>query len=105
MSFELVFAAATDDLMIFSDARPGVTQSAANRVDSEFQRRGAVRNSRKDIDDEVSATCVGVQLEEGTHLGVPHRDALQWCFFALCAGKSLCVPQASASNLGSATVV
>lgn len=76
MSFELVFAAATDDLMIFSDARPGVTQSAANRVDSEFQRRGAVRNSRKDIDDEVSATCVGVQLEEGTHLGVPPQRCI-----------------------------
>ena len=48
MSFELVFAAATDDLMIFSDAGPGHTLSAAQQVDAEFQGRGALRNAGND---------------------------------------------------------
>ena len=76
MSFELSFAAATDDLMIFSDAGPGHTLAAARRVDAELQQRGAKRNFSKDIDDELSATCVGVQLENGTHWGVPPQRCL-----------------------------
>ena len=30
-----------------------------------------MRNKAKDVNDELSATCVGVSLENGTHIGVP----------------------------------
>ena len=76
LSFEQVFAAATDDLMIFSDAGAGHTLTAARLVDDEFNRRQALRNTSKDVDDELFATCVGVQLEDGVHLGVPPSRCL-----------------------------
>ncbi|CAE7271224.1 UVR8 [Symbiodinium sp. CCMP2592] len=82
-TFDLVFAAATDDLMLFSDAGPGGTAAAALKVDQEFTRRGAVRNSAKDVNDELNATCVGIQLEEGTHLGVPPPRVLAMVLTAL----------------------
>ena len=90
-TFELVFAAATDDLMIFSDAGQGHTMAAAEKVDAEFQRRGAVRNAAKDVTDECFATCVGVQLEEGTHWGVPPQRCIAMMvslLFVLSRGKA-----------------
>ena len=45
--------------------------SGFSGVDAEFDARGAVRNKSKDVNDELSATCVGVTLEDGTHLAVP----------------------------------
>lgn len=76
MSFELAFAAATDDVMIFSDAGEGGTLQAARNLDAEMQKRGIIRNTAKDVNDELVATCVGVALEQGTHLGVPSARCL-----------------------------
>ena len=52
LSSDVVFAAATDDV-------------------GEMIRRGVLRNPAKDVNDELSAICVGVALENGTHLGIP----------------------------------
>ena len=51
LSFSLVFAAATDDVMIFSDEGEGHTLKAARQLDAELSRRGAIRNTAKDVDD------------------------------------------------------
>lgn len=67
----LTFAAATDDVMIFSNSGPGVTAQAAARLDAVIAQQGAVKNCAKDINDELNATCVGVDLEEGLRWGVP----------------------------------
>ncbi|CAE7948685.1 Lgi2 [Symbiodinium sp. KB8] len=70
-SCDVVFAAATDDVMIFSASGAGHSLKAAKQLDGVFEQRGIVRNSCKDVDDSLSAACVGVVLEDGTHLAVP----------------------------------
>ncbi|CAE7038342.1 PDE9A [Symbiodinium natans] len=70
-SFDLVAAAATDDVMIFSTAGAGVTSQAAARLDDAFTSRGAVRNAKKDVNDALCATCVGVDLVDGFFLDIP----------------------------------
>lgn len=62
--------------MIFSDAGEGGTLQAARNLDVEMQKRGIIRNTAKDVNDELVATCVGVALEQGTHLGVPSARCL-----------------------------
>ena len=71
LSFDVAFAAATDDVMIFSTAGEGRTLTAANDFDIAMASRGAARNTAKDVNDALNATCVGVNLEEGFFLGVP----------------------------------
>ena len=70
-AFDLVAAVATDDVMIFSNAGPGATSKAARDFDESMQARGAVRNSAKDVNDELCGTCVGVDLDNGRFLDVP----------------------------------
>ena len=70
-SFALVAAVATDDVMLFSNASPGTTTAAAQALDNEFEARGVVRNTAKDVDDALSATVVGVNLVDGKYLDVP----------------------------------
>ena len=70
-AFELVAAVATDDVMIFSNAGPGATSKAARNFDASMEARGAVRNSAKDVNDELCGTCVGVDLDNGCFLDVP----------------------------------
>ncbi|CAE7362247.1 PDE9A [Symbiodinium pilosum] len=70
-SFELVAAVATDDVMFFSDAGPGATSTAARAFDAAMDARRAVRNPKKDEDDELCGTCVGVDLVDGYFLDVP----------------------------------
>ncbi|CAE7309869.1 unnamed protein product, partial [Symbiodinium sp. KB8] len=70
-SFDLATAVATDDVMLFSNAGPGITLAAAQALDCEFEERGLVRNAAKDVNDELSATCVGVNLVDGKYLDVP----------------------------------
>ena len=70
-SFELVAAVATDDVMIFSDAGPGTTCEAARAFDAAMDARCAVRNLKKDVDDALCGTCVGVDLVDGYFLDAP----------------------------------
>ena len=70
-SFKLVGAVATDDVMFFSNAGPGVTSQAARAFDEVMQARGAVRNVKKDVNDQLCGTCVGVDLVNGVSLDVP----------------------------------
>ena len=78
-SFDEAFALATDDAMFFSNAGVGKTRVMAKNFDLAFSGRGGLKNHNKDIDDQLNATCVGVQLENGTHLGVPPSR----CMFAV----------------------
>ena len=61
----LVFAVATDDLMIFSDGPVGTTTAAARKVESTMGKHGIIKAPEKDVNDVVSATCVGVDLLDG----------------------------------------
>ena len=70
-SFELVAAVATDDVMFFSNAGEGVTRAAAGAFDAAMDACGAVRNAKKDVDDQLSGTCVGVDFIHGCFLDVP----------------------------------
>ena len=67
----VVFAVATDDLMVFSDAGPGATSRAVSSVEDVMKAHGIVKAPEKDIDDVLSATCVGVDLVEGTKWWTP----------------------------------
>ncbi len=64
-SLELAFAVATDDAMLFSDAGPGATLEPTQRLVRALEDHGAVLNPKKDIDDELNTTCVGIDLVEG----------------------------------------
>ena len=66
---DLVFAAATDDVMIFSGGPAGSTLRAAKRLDQALSKAAVLRNKEKDVNDQLSATCVGVDLEDGVQLG------------------------------------
>ena len=57
--------------MIFSNAGLGVSAAAASRLDQVMLEAGVLKNSAKDVNDELNATCVGVSFEEGHRLGVP----------------------------------
>ena len=64
-SLDLCFAVATDDLMIFSDAGPGHTSTAALAVEESMMAHGIIKNPDKDINDVLTATCFGVGLIDG----------------------------------------
>ena len=70
-SFELVAAVATDDVMLFSNTGVGGTAAAAQAFDAAMEARRAVRNQKKDVNDELCGTCVGVDLVDGYFLDVP----------------------------------
>lgn len=70
-SLKTVFAVATDDLMIFSDAGPELTVRAAEQVESAMVRNGIATNPDKDVDDALNTTCVGVNLVEGKQWRAP----------------------------------
>lgn len=67
----LVFAAATDDAMFFSNQGRGSTTLWAHAFDKAMLKAGALKHYGKDVNDELNATCVGVCLEEGMFLGIP----------------------------------
>ena len=66
-SWELGFALATDDLLLFSDRGPGGADSATARFEHTLRLHGAVKHEGKDIDDALNATYIGIDLVEGTH--------------------------------------
>ena len=70
-SLSLAFAVATDDLMIFSDAGPGVTDKVARDVEVVMRENGIAKNPDKDVDDTLSTTCVGVDLIDGRYWCTP----------------------------------
>ena len=61
----LMFALATDDVMVFSDSGPGGTVAATVRPENQMKRAGVVKHPDKDVDDKLTGTCVGVQLVNG----------------------------------------
>ena len=75
-SFDVAFAAATDDAMFFSNAGVGHTQFWANKFDVAMASAHALKHPGKDVNDELNATCVGVCLENGVRLAVPPQRCL-----------------------------
>ncbi len=74
LDLDLAFAVATDDLMIFSDRGVGSTVSAADSFETSLLVHGAAKNPEKDVNDVLTAVCVGVELVDGTHWKPPgHR--------------------------------
>ena len=64
-STDLMFSLATDDVMIFSSSGPGATIAPTLRVEEEMRRAGIVKHEGKDVNDELSTVCVGVELVDG----------------------------------------
>ena len=65
-SMNIAFAVATDDLMVFSDSGPGRTLKAATAVEEVMLKRGILKNPDKDVDDVFDATCIGIDLVDGS---------------------------------------
>ena len=74
---DVTFAAATHDVMIFSNAGPGITAAAAERLDATLVSHNVLRN------DSLNATCVGVRLENGAQWAVPPERCLAMVFSVL----------------------
>ena len=72
---ELVFALATDDLMLFSRGRWKGASSWRRGFDSALQTHRVCRNEKKDVNGTLDATCIGVDCCGGTHLA-PHSPKL-----------------------------
>ncbi len=69
--FDMVFAVATDDVMLMSTSVPGVSTRAAQKLDDAMTAAGMVKHAAKDIDDELNTTCIGLALEDGIRWCVP----------------------------------
>ena len=87
--------------MIFSDGGVDSTVSAADAFETSLLAHGAVKNAEKDVNDTLSAVCVGVELVDGTHWKPPgHR---LWLLFdaVLDLSATRCAsPAATAAYLG-----
>ena len=93
-SLGLAFAAATDDVMVFSNAGVGITSATASALDAAMDARGIVRNKAKDVDDELCATCQGVELEDGLAWAVPAARVMSIvCTLLNLAEKSWASPK------------
>ena len=76
-SWELGFAVATDDMMIFSDAGPGRTLEAARGFETALVRHGAVKHPEQDLDDALNACCLVIDLVDGTQWHPPASRLLE----------------------------
>ena len=96
-----VVAVATDDVMHFSNVGPSIGEQWMEHLDTVFESVGVITNASKDISGTKNATCVGIDMVEGTRLS-PHVLKLWNC---LMAGKDLfnspfCSPLELASYCG-----
>ena len=76
-ALDIAFSLATDDLMVFSDSGPGGTTDAVERFEAALLSRGAVKHPGKDVNDETSAICVGIDLVDGTDWWPPSGKMVQ----------------------------
>ena len=74
-SLDLQHAVATDDVMIFSRL-PGRTDAAAARLDTALADANIVRNPDKDVNDVHNATCLGIDLVDGSFWDAPAARTL-----------------------------
>ena len=75
-NFDTCFALATDDLMLFSVApEDAVDPSLSRRIafDNVIARHGLIPATEKDVNDELSATCIGIDVDAGRYLA-PHAS-------------------------------
>ena len=98
---KVAFAVATDDAMLFSDAGPGATLAPTRRLEDALQEHGAALNPDKNIDDELNAPCVGIDLVDGRQWWPP-GDRLASLFAAVLdlAQLRFASPGAVAAYLG-----
>ena len=67
-SYSTTFALATDDLMISSVAPPRVSEPSLlqrRAFDKVVAEHGWIPATEKDVDDEVVATCIGIDIDNG----------------------------------------
>ena len=62
-----VYCVATDDIVYLSSGPKPVGRRAARRLDSQFRRRGILKNADKDVDGDISGTMIGIDLVDGKH--------------------------------------
>ena len=87
--------------MIFSDAGPDHTTTAALAVEEAMIAHGIVKNPDKDVDDVLTATCVGIDLVDGRFWCPPVKRI--WSLLdAVCdlAEHRTCYPGGVAGYLG-----
>ena len=100
-SMNIAFAVATDDLMVFSDSGPGQTLKAATAVEDVMLKRGILKNPDKDVDDVFDATCIGIDLVDGSAWCPP--PARIWKLLGAVvdlAASRRCSPSGVAAYLG-----
>ena len=74
--FDTCFALATDDLMLFSVApHDAIDPSLTRRLafDTVVAQHGLIPATEKDVNDELSATCIGIDVDAGRYLA-PHAS-------------------------------
>jgi hypothetical protein len=64
-SWELGFAVATDDIMIFSDGGPDCLAAPVASFEAALLDHGAIKHEGEDVDNKLNATCVGIDLVDG----------------------------------------
>jgi len=74
---DIAFSLATDDLMFFSDGGPGRTTAVVQRFEAALLAHGACKHPGKDVDDETSALCVGIELVDGAEWWPPGNKMCQ----------------------------
>ena len=82
--YATTFALATDDLMIFSVAPPHNLESSKlqrRAFDDVIIKHGLIPATEKDVDDQPSATCIGIDIDDGYYPG-PMLQKLR-CFTLL----------------------
>ena len=65
----LAFGLATDDLMLFARGNQRRARALLRTVDREVERAGIIGHPGKDVNEEVSATVIGVDVVDGIALG------------------------------------
>jgi hypothetical protein len=78
---DLVFGAATDDVVMRSTVGREAVAVAADRFDKVCAEEGIVKNPAKDADGVLNGELVGVCLEDGIRLAVPPAGVLALLWF------------------------
>jgi len=68
LDLQCTFALATDDILCFTRGSQALAASVTSRVDRAFDSIGVVKNPAKDVNGALSESCIGIDLERGTHL-------------------------------------
>ena len=98
----LVYALATDDAMLMSDAGPGAATPWVQSFEREAAAAGAILHEGKNVDDVLDGTCIGIDLVAGRWWVAPPATAAALLESAAALAAQPCAsPAAVAGYLGS----